>query len=620
MRSPYRSRMASATSQRSVSPSASMDSSQSMSAAGAPTPSRKRSPQARNGPVRSSRVLSRSSRSSGTRAPYGTDGARADRPGGADLGVDQPRSAARAAPGRRGRSTQHACAPPGWPRSAAGSSVGDQHVLAGVGAAGQRPALRVVDRRAAVEPPRVGAADGVGEHHVHRVVQRAGGVVEVAAVRRAGQVAARAEVAVRAVGRRRPGRARGSSRRSRCPGRAASRRPAGWRPRRPGVEQLPLAAPELLLVVRRAATRRRGRRPATEMVRRPSGCRTAAPTTTTAPRVAGGGPQRVEPRRRRPGRPRRRPRRCRPGRRASVGGWYAGRNSSGSTTTRAPRAARPTSRAAVAALPATSPGTGSAWTAATVSGCGGEGRWRRCHRAIVTGIGRPADRSPRRTPDCHKPYVRFASAGGTCHDRRRAQSKSGPARRAPAGDPRRRAGVFRPARLRGRHRAPAGGGHRALPGRDLPPLPGQGLALPRGRRGRRRRHGGDGRPQRPGPGHAGPAGPGRLARTPPAGWAASWRSPGGCAPTRRSPGAGRNGPPPSPRPPGSGWPASGRPACSARTCRSTCWPSSWSWPTTAWCCTWRWAARPATWAGARPGRGGRPPPLTAAPRARYSVR
>ena len=23
--------------------------------------------------------------------------------------------------------------------------------------------------------------------------------------------------------------------------------------------------------------------------------------------------------------------------------------------------------------------------------------------------------------------------------------------------------------------------------------------------------------------------------------------------------------------------------------RSTCWPSSWSWPTTAWCCTWRWA-------------------------------
>ena len=24
---------------------------------------------------------------------------------------------------------------------------------------------------------------------------------------------------------------------------------------------------------------------------------------------------------------------------------------------------------------------------------------------------------------------------------------------------------------------------------------------------------------------------------------------------------------------------------------STCWPSSWNSPTTAWCCTWRWAAR-----------------------------
>ena len=40
--------------------------------------------------------------------------------------------------------------------------------------------------------------------------------------------------------------------------------------------------------------------------------------------------------------------------------------------------------------------------------------------------------------------------------------------------------------------------------------------------------------------------------------------------------------------------ASATPACCATTCRSTCSPSSWSWRTTGWSCTWRWAARRAT--------------------------
>ena len=37
---------------------------------------------------------------------------------------------------------------------------------------------------------------------------------------------------------------------------------------------------------------------------------------------------------------------------------------------------------------------------------------------------------------------------------------------------------------------------------------------------------------------------------------------------------------------------------------SMCWRSSWSWPTTGWCCTWRWAAR--RLGRARPRRGRRP--------------
>ena len=56
--------------------------------------------------------------------------------------------------------------------------------------------------------------------------------------------------------------------------------------------------------------------------------------------------------------------------------------------------------------------------------------------------------------------------------------------------------------------------------------------------------------------------------TSPGGSAASWRCPGGCAPTPSSPSAGRPAPRRSPRRPASGCSASARPACCAPTCRS----------------------------------------------------
>ncbi len=125
--------------------------------------------------------------------------------------------------------------------------------------------------------------------------------------------------------------------------------------------------PEVLLVVR---GHRRAVAPDhhAAQVRRPSAYRTAAPTTTATARsratdrtgsrrASSTGPPGASAARSVVGSARR------------VGGWYAGRNSSGSTATRAPSAAaRSTSRAAVTALPATSPGTGSAWTAATRKG------------------------------------------------------------------------------------------------------------------------------------------------------------------------------------------------------------------------------------------------------------
>ena len=125
----------------------------------------------------------------------------------------------------------------------------------------------------------------------------------------------------------------------------------------------------------------------------------------------------------------------------------------------------------------------------------------------------------------------------------RAQGQPGPAGRAPPPDPRRRAGLFRPLRVRGRHRTPARRRDRPVPGGHLPPLPGQGLPLPGGRRGRRGRHGGDGGAQRPGPGHVGPARPGRPPRRRLAGSAPNWRCPGGSAPIPSS----RSGGPPGPR-------------------------------------------------------------------------
>src|SRR4051794_24975237 len=86
-----------------------------------------------------------------------------------------------------------------------------------------------------------------------------------------------------------------------------------------------------------------------------------------------------------------------------------------------------------------------------------------------------------------------------------ATRQPGPSRRAPHADTRRRPGVLRPFRVRGRHGPPPRGGHRPVPGRDLPSLPRQGVAVPRARRGRRAPDGRRGGARGPGPGDAQPA-------------------------------------------------------------------------------------------------------------------
>ena len=92
---------------------------------------------------------------------------------------------------------------------------------------------------------------------------------------------------------------------------------------------------------------------------------------------------------------------------------------------------------------------------------------------------------------------------------------------------------LRPARLRGRDRQGARGRDRPVAGRDLPPLPRQGGAVPRPRRGRRRPHR-RGRRARPGWCRSCAT----CATRTPAGWACSSRCAAGCAPTRRSPARG----------------------------------------------------------------------------------
>ena len=49
------------------------------------------------------------------------------------------------------------------------------------------------------------------------------------------------------------------------------------------------------------------------------------------------------------------------------------------------------------------------------------------------------------------------------------------------------------------------------------------------------------------------------------------------------------------RHPGPAGPAARGRRAARRRGPSRCWPGSSSWPTTGWCCTWRWAARPAIW-------------------------
>src|SRR5690606_2609040 len=78
--------------------------------------------------------------------------------------------------------------------------------------------------------------------------------------------------------------------------------------------------------------------------------------------------------------------------------------------------------------------------------------------------------------DCKRPHHLSRST--------RATGKPRPAGGAPPGDPSRGAVLLRPIWVRGGHCAAAGGGDRPVAGCDLPPLPGQGVAVPRRRRGR----------------------------------------------------------------------------------------------------------------------------------------
>src|SRR4029077_539751 len=125
----------------------------------------------------------------------------------------------------------------------------------------------------------------------------------------------------------------------------------------------------------------------------------------------------------------------------------------------------------------TSPGAGVAWIAATVNGrvgmligpsCPGRGAGGRAGGRVKVTF------QTVRTDCTHPPDLsRSISATG----------EPGPARRAPVGDPRPRPGLLRPVRIRGCHGTAPGDRDRAVPGRDLPPLPGQGVALPRRRAG-----------------------------------------------------------------------------------------------------------------------------------------
>src|SRR6266545_359065 len=143
-----------------------------------------------------------------------------------------------------------------------------------------------------------------------------------------------------------------------------------------------------------------------ELVRRVSVCRTAALTTMTtfwSRATARSGSSRMSPIR-----PVSSAARWVPaGSARRVARWYPGRNSSGSTTSRAPSpAARAARRAATPVLPAMSPRLGSAWTAATRSGARGVGgTLPSCHPRRVPAIRRPPGLVASRTYGLQRPVV-----------------------------------------------------------------------------------------------------------------------------------------------------------------------------------------------------------------------
>src|SRR6266511_4680582 len=143
-----------------------------------------------------------------------------------------------------------------------------------------------------------------------------------------------------------------------------------------------------------------------ELVRRVSVCRTAALTTMTtfwSRATARSGSSRMSPIR-----PVSSAARWVPaGSARRVARWYPGRNSSGSTTSRAPSpAARAARRAATPVLPAMSPRLGSAWTAATRSGARGVGgTLPSCHPRRVPAIRRPPGPVASRTYGLQRPVV-----------------------------------------------------------------------------------------------------------------------------------------------------------------------------------------------------------------------